>query len=445
MGDAKKRVFRWLGIAGLVILGLVLAGAVGGAFWINSLVRGKRFADYAAKLVERETGCQGSFEPFSFAGLGVATKGYQGKGTPTSRFASIQARGIRIEVDPFALLRLSLEVRRVSIVRLKLMLQKVWSEKLPMPASLSIPEAKGESPALPGKFRISMLSIGWPVEMAGGGMADGIDLRGETTEEGLGLRARGGRVRAAGMPELLLAEAHGLLVGRTLRLEAVEMHPKGAPEALLAGTGKLGLSPSEPTDLSWQVRALPAGTVLPSPWKERVSGEIRGFGKVVAAERERYETEGDLFLDQGSLHGIPFLVALDALLRVRTLQDLPLSRAQCHVEGKGDRIRISKIDLQSGETMVMNGWTEVEGGRVSGVLNVGLRSDLARLIPNVNVGLFELGAGGYFWTTVRLSGTTDHVQEDLTPRLDRALKSSLPMQIERKGQQLLRRVVPGVP
>lgn len=95
--------------------------------------------------------------------------------------------------------------------------------------------------------------------------------------------------------------------------------------------------------------------------------------------------------------------------------------------------------------MVMNGWTEVEGGRVSGVLNVGLRSDLARLIPNVNVGLFELGAGGYFWTTVRLSGTTDHVQEDLTPRLDRALKSSLPMQIERKGQQLLRRVVPGVP
>lgn len=108
-------------------------------------------------------------------------------------------------------------------------------------------------------------------------------------------------------------------------------------------------------------------------------------------------------------------------------------------------MRISDIEIQSADTMVMSGWAEVAGKQVSGVLNVGLRSELAKLIPRVNLGLFQLGAGGYFWTTVRLSGTTDHVQEDLTPRLDSALKKSLPMQIERKGQQLLRRVAPKLP
>lgn len=95
--------------------------------------------------------------------------------------------------------------------------------------------------------------------------------------------------------------------------------------------------------------------------------------------------------------------------------------------------------------MTMNGWTEIEGKRVSGVLNVGLRSELAQRIPHLNVGLFQLGAGGYFWTTVRLSGTTNNVQEDLTPRLDWAIKKSIPMQIEQKGQRLFRRAMPKMP
>ena len=443
MGISKERWLRWLWISGLVVLALLLAGGVAGALWVNAFVRGKSCADYAAKLVERMTGCKGSFEPFSFAGFGLATKGYQGTGTPGSRFASIQAKGIRIEIDPFALVRFYLEVRRVSIVRLKVILQKTSSQG----TAMILPPRQGgeEGKALVGRFRISLLSVGWPAEIGGGGVADGIDLRGEESEEGWVLRARGGRVHASGLPELLLSEAHGLIVEKILRLEAVELHPKSAPEALIAGTGKLGLAPSEPTNLSWQVRALPTGTVLPSPWKQRVTGEIRGFGKLLATEGGAYEAKGEVFLDQGALHGIPFLVALDALLRVRTLQDLPLSRAQCQVEGKGDWMRISHIDIQSGDTMAMNGWTEVDGNKVSGALNVGLRSELAGLVPQIHAGLFQLGAGGYFWTTVRLSGTIDHVQEDLTPRIDWALKKSLPMQMERKGQQLLRRVVPKIP
>jgi hypothetical protein len=445
MAISKKKLFRWLQIfaLGLVVILLVSMGA--GALWLNSFVRGNGLADYAAKLVERETGCQGTFESFSFAGFGFATKGYEGKGSASSHFASLQAKGIRIEINPFALLRGSLEVRRILIFKLTAVLQKPSTGDKPLVEGASFPGVKEERSAALQRLRIVSLSFKWPPNLAGGGSAKEIDLRGEATEEGWGLRARGGLISAAELPKLTLSEAHGILEGRTLRIETAECHFNRAPEALLAGTGKLGLSPSEPTDLSWQVQALPTGTVLPSPWKDRVTGKIRGFGKVLAGVGQPYETKGDLFLDQGSLHGIPFLVALASLLQVRDLQDLALSRAQCHVEGKGDWMRISAIDIQSGDTMTMNGWTEIEGKRVSGVLNVGLRSELAQRIPHLNVGLFQLGAGGYFWTTVRLSGTTNNVQEDLTPRLDWAIKKSIPMQIEQKGQRLLRRVVPKMP
>ncbi|VVM05558.1 hypothetical protein MAMC_00668 [Methylacidimicrobium cyclopophantes] len=446
MTISKKNLSRWLRIAGLAAALLLVVTGVVGAFWVYRTVQGKGFADHAAELVERATGCTGRFDPFSFAGFGLATAGYQGKGNSASHFASIAAKNVRIELDPLAILRFSLQVRRVSIRKLVAVLQRPSVENKAGTAGTSAAgEEKGLARWSLGRFRIASLGIGWPETMAGGGSAEGIDLRGEGSEEGWGLRAKGGSIRVAGLPELRLAEAHGLLEGKTLRMEAAELHPKDAPEALVAGTGKLGLAPSEPTDLSWQIQALPTWTVLPSPWKERVSGEVRGFGKVLAEEGGPYEWKGDLFLDQGVLHDIPFLVALDSLLRVRALQDVSLSRAQCHVEGKGERMRISDIAIQSGETMVIHGWAEVEGKRVSGVLNVGLRSELAQLIPRVNLGLFELGAGGYFWTTVRLSGTTDHVQEDLTPRLDWAIKKSLPMQMERKGEQLFRRVVPKIP
>ncbi|MDD4933614.1 MAG: hypothetical protein PHO89_09145 [Methylacidiphilaceae bacterium] len=445
MAISKKDLSRWLTIVGLGAVVLLLVGVGAGAVWLTSFVRGKGLVDYAANLVERETGCQGSFEPFSFAGFGLATKGYQGNGNASSHFASLRAKGIRIEIDPFALFRGSLEIRRIRIQRLTAVLQKASGGEKCMTADAAVPGIKEERSPFLGRLRIDSLGLEWPANLAGGGSAREIDLRGEGTEEGWGLRARGGRIRAAELPELILFEAHGLLEGRTLRIEAAEFHPKSAPEALLAGTGKLGLSSTEPTDLSWQVQALPTGAVLPSPWKDRVTGKIRGFGKVLAGAGQPYETKGDLFLDQGALHGIPFLVALNSLLQVQDLQDLSLSRAQCHVEGKGDWTRIAQIDIQSGDTMAMNGWAEIDGKRVSGALNVGLRSGLAQRIPHLNVGLFQLGAGGYFWTTVRLSGTTDNVKEDLSPRIDWAIRKSLPMQIERKGQQLLRRAVPKMP
>ncbi|CAB4243979.1 conserved protein of unknown function [Methylacidimicrobium sp. AP8] len=444
MAISKERCFCWLRIAALTLL-VVLLGAGGtGALWLNGFVRGKRFAGYAADLIERATGCQGTFEPFAFAGFGLATKGYQGKGAPGSHFASIQAKNIRIEIDPLALLRLSLEVRRASIVRLKILLQKASAEEAAAPGS---PGGIGREVAsvLPQRFRVSHLSVRWPAELGGGGMADEIDLRGERSEEGIALRARGGHVRVAELPELVLTEAHGLLAGRTVRVESAELHLRSAPEALIAGTGKLALFPTESTDLSWQIRAVPTKAVLPGPWQHRVTGTIHGFGKVVAKGAEPAEARGDLFLDDGSLHGIPFLIAIDSLLRVSALQDLTLSRAQCHVEGKGDWLRITDIDVQSGDAMALNGWAEVVGKRVSGVLNVGVRSDLAQLAPRVDVGLFQPGPGGYFWTTVRLSGTSDNVQEDLTPRIDWALKKSVPTPIERKGERILRRAVPKRP
>ncbi|MGD9895509.1 MAG: hypothetical protein AB7T14_00300 [Candidatus Methylacidiphilaceae bacterium] len=444
MGISKRSLSRWLRIFGLGALVLFLIGMGAGALWLNSFVRGEAVAGYAAKLVERATACEGTFEPFAFAGFGLATKGYLGKGNAASYLASMQAKTIRIEIDPFALLHGSIEVRRVLIAKLAVRLQMPSRGERPVAVDAPFLGSKEErNPAL-GRFRIASLAVEWPTSMAGGGSAKEIDLRGEGTEEGWGLRIRGGRVRVLELPELILSEAHGLLEGRTLRLEAAEFHPKDAPEALIAGTGKLGLSSSEPTDLSWQVQALPTAVVLPSPWKERVSGEIRGFGKVLASAGGLYETKGDLLLDQGALHGIPFLVALDSLLRVRTLQDLSLNRAQCHVEGKGDWMRISDIDIQSGDAMMINGWAEVEGKRVSGVLNVGLRPELVPPAPQVKAGLFRQGAGGYFWTTVRLSGTTDDPQEDLTPRLDLARKKSAPVRMEQK-ERLLRRVPPKIP
>ncbi len=56
-------------------------------------------------------------------------------------------------------------------------------------------------------------------------------------------------------------------------------------------------------------------------------------------------------------------------------------------------------------------------GNVDGKLKLGLPSAVTAKWPQLQTSVFPTQSDDYNWTDVHLTGTPDHLQEDLTPRL----------------------------
>ena len=64
--------------------------------------------------------------------------------------------------------------------------------------------------------------------------------------------------------------------------------------------------------------------------------------------------------------------------------------------------------------MVSIGFRE---GKLDGTLRLGISPSLVQWLPSARSKIFEETRGGYLWTPVHISGTTDLPQEDLSKRL----------------------------
>ena len=77
------------------------------------------------------------------------------------------------------------------------------------------------------------------------------------------------------------------------------------------------------------------------------------------------------------------------------------------------RLRVKDIDFDRNQITVRE-------GKLDGVLRVGISPSLIQWLPSGRGKVFEENRDGYIWTPVRVSGTTDFPQEDLSKRLVQA-------------------------
>jgi hypothetical protein len=123
-------------------------------------------------------------------------------------------------------------------------------------------------------------------------------------------------------------------------------------------------------------------------------------------------------LDKGVIESFPLLETLATYTGNERFRRIALrDGAQAHVRRLGKQTVIDRIDVQSDGLARLTGSIQIDDKALSGKLRLGIIPGTASWLPGAEQKVFVSADSGYLWTDIVLSGTVDHPQNDLIPKL----------------------------
>jgi len=170
-------------------------------------------------------------------------------------------------------------------------------------------------------------------------------------------------------------------------------------------------------DFEGKLKDVQCDEVVPEDWAKRITGELRSNFTVSGKMGKIPLITGDLQLSNGYLTALPVLDRIASYTSTERFRRLSLRSANLEFTHKGDRLELTNIDIVSEGLLRIEGSLTIDGGQLDGDLRLGLTPSTLSRIPGAAHRVFEPGTDGLHWTPVKISGTTDSPQEDLSDRL----------------------------
>ena len=194
---------------------------------------------------------------------------------------------------------------------------------------------------------------------------------------------------------------------------------------LMIAEGDFGIE-----DGTWQIRGEVTGSrvqeVIAEDWKRRFMGPRDFSFEVIGKPDTEARLTGHLRIRDGMLTALPLLDKISAYANTSRFRRLSLNEASLDFEKVGEHIKLANIVLSSEGLVRVEGVMEIEGNEISkGDLRIGITPWTLVHIPGAETKVFKRGDLGLLWTPLKVSGTLDAPQEDLSDRLIDAAKERM--------------------
>jgi hypothetical protein len=120
---------------------------------------------------------------------------------------------------------------------------------------------------------------------------------------------------------------------------------------------------------------------------------------------------------------LPFLEKVAELAREKSFEHLELTDCSLNFMWRYPNIEIKDIALEENGKFRVEGAISIDRRALKGAIQLGIASQHLDWLPNREQ-IFTRHRNGYLWTSVHLSGTIDHPQQDLSPRIIELFKES---------------------
>jgi len=134
---------------------------------------------------------------------------------------------------------------------------------------------------------------------------------------------------------------------------------------------------------------------------------------------------GEVQLQNGRLEALPILDQIALFTQSQQFRTLDLSRASGKFRQSGAQLQVNDFIAESEGLLCMKGAFSIVNGMIDGTFQVGVTASSLRWLPGSQERVFNNAHDGYCWAPMRLTGPTDHPQEDLSPRLIAAAKDKV--------------------
>jgi hypothetical protein len=185
---------------------------------------------------------------------------------------------------------------------------------------------------------------------------------------------------------------------------------------MITGEGEVFLNDKHAIRLSLKTVEVPVAMLVGLQWQMKLSGLTSG-DLIYEGNDQTGDARGHLTLSAGKFNVLPWLGKITTLVNLPDITNMEVDKATTDFEWKDGTVLLTNLDIRKNDVMRLSGNVTVNPqAQVDGGLKLGLPSSATVKWPPVQK-IFSVQLEDYNWTDVRLTGTPDHLQEDLTPRL----------------------------
>ncbi len=423
MASPRRRAL-WITLTAIVLLAVVAILVLN--IKIHAFLRSEGFR----RLVEARAGealqSDTAFAPLRWTGDSLFSDSFGATGLPSSIVEQVRADQIRAQVNWRAAFSGAWRVDRVDVVNFDGTFRpgsQNADEAPPPPAP-----GPGLPSFLPQRFEIGLLHVakarvafrgidGRPVVT----VADSaIEVRPEGT--GWEIAGDGGSLALPSLPGMTITSFRSRLQNGTYFLTDAQLR--------LGETGKISASgefaDASKVRVTWE--RIDVATFLDEAWRARLSGFVAGnaLAEWPAAGPSAGSVTGSFKVTDGLVQSVATLEQVAAFTGAPQFRRMPLQEFSSDFIWAKNTLTLTNLVAESKGLMRVEGVCTVGAdGAIDGKLRVGVTPQTLQWLPGSRERVFRTSLNGYVWTDVRLSGTLQHMKEDLSARLVNAMKDEV--------------------
>jgi hypothetical protein len=183
------------------------------------------------------------------------------------------------------------------------------------------------------------------------------------------------------------------------------------------GEGNVALDGTHEAEVNLKAVNVPVSMLVAVEWQLKLSGLVSGDLHYTGND-EGSDAKGQLSVDHGKLNVLPGLGQLTTMVGMQDVTDVEVDKETTDYEWKDHTLHLSNLDVRKNDVTRLAGEVDIDAqGQVDGHIKLGLPSTITAKWPQMQAQVFPVQFEDYNWAEVHLTGTPDHLQEDLTPRL----------------------------
>ncbi|MBV9489888.1 MAG: hypothetical protein JO069_09215 [Verrucomicrobia bacterium] len=411
-----------------IILCVLVVLLVGVWVGLGMLIRSDAFRGWLGRRVSRSLRAQGEFEPLTWSGATFRSGGFHAVGRPGERLDSLRLTGLVAHLDWLKLLSGQVVLDSVTVDRAEVRLAPA---RLVAPPGVTPPRAPSPGIHLRIHFSVQQVRVNHAFvtyESRHGGRGGLDDVEGITAvKTGPGaweLTASGGTIRSDRFPTARLVKAEATYSSHRLHLHPIEL------AALEGGTaaveGEVQLNRALTADLRARLAGLPLAR-LPAG-KEKIDGFLN-IALTFQGDLNHFERgniQGDFKASPVRYDLARYLGAFRSLARSGLVGSAKFDFLFGHLSYSDRHFLFTNLNgAYRGAARVAGTLEVTDDQRLRGLLQVGLKPALFDWVPGSLEAVFTTPHDGLYWTDVRVWGTVQNPQEDLSSRVAAALQDRL--------------------
>jgi hypothetical protein len=413
----------WISLASVLVL-IVLCALVA-SLMISRFLRSEAFR----KLMGAKTGealySEASYSPLTWSGSSMFVDSLQATGLEGSIVQSLRADQVRADVNWRAIFQGAWRVDQIQVVSFDATFRPgsiVPKDSIEVPRA---PPRSGIASWLPSRFEVGELDIGRARlhfrSQRGLEIASLRDAALDIYPDGKGwaIDGKGGLLSVSKLPSLKVVSFRSRTQGDMFFLTNGEFRLGEAGK--ISASGEFG----DNSKLRVEWSQVDVDPFLEEPWRSRLSGVLAGTASIEWPESgiSAGKAVGNFRLTDGVAENIEMLDQVATFTGAPQFRRMPLQEFSGNYEWTRNLLKITNLVAESKGLLRLEGaCTIAEGGRLDGSLRVGVTPQTLQWLPGSRERVFTVAHHGYLWTDVRIGGSLQNPQEDLSSRLAAAVR-----------------------